>query len=84
MSIDERHDRIATASEIRELVGALDDSVIAGIAALGATQGEIIEAKAWLTADDDLHRELHRAPSGRVAQIVDILEEAVLPGPDQP
>ncbi len=79
----DHHDRAATASEILDIVGALDDSVIASIVALGATREEILEAQAWLTSDDYLHRELHHPLHGRAAQGFDILE-AELPEPDRP
>jgi hypothetical protein len=75
--------RPATAGEIRAVVGALDDSVVAGILALGATREEVLEAWTWFGSDDYLHRELHRAPGGRTAAIVDLLE-AELPEPDRP
>ncbi len=78
----DHHDSAAIASEIRDIVGALDDSVIASIVALGATREEILEAQAWLTSDDYLHRELHHSLHGRAAQVFDILE-AELPEPNQ-
>lgn len=77
------HDEAATASEIRDIVGALDDSVIASIVALGATRNELLEAQAWFTSDDYLHRELHHSLHGRAAQVFDILE-AELREPDRP
>lgn len=78
------HDgRAATASEIREIVGGVDDAVLASIVAVGATQEEVLEAKTWLASDDYLHRELHHPVQGRAAQIVDILE-AEFPDPDAP
>jgi hypothetical protein len=83
MEIGDRHGIAATASEVRDIVGGLDDGVIASIAALGATCEEIAEAQAWLTSDDYLHRELHHTLSGRAAQVFDILE-AQLPEPDEP
>lgn len=82
MKPGDRYGRAATASEIREVVGTLDDSVIASIEALGATREEIAEAQAWMTSDDYLHRELHHALSGRAAAVFDILE-AELPEPDR-
>ena len=36
--------KAAMASDIRDIVGALDDSVIASIVALGASREEILEA----------------------------------------
>jgi hypothetical protein len=73
----------ATASEIRDIVGELDDGVIAGILALGATREEVLEAQNWLISDDYLHRELQRTLQGRAAAIFEILE-AELPEPDRP
>jgi len=75
--------RPANASEIREIVGPLDDTVISTILELGATRGEILEAQAWLTSDDYLHRELRHALQGRAAQVFEVLE-AELPEPDRP
>ena len=78
-----QQDKAASASEIRDIDGALDDGVIASIVALGATREEILEARAWLASDDYLHRELHHSLRGRAAQVFDILE-AELPEPDRP
>jgi hypothetical protein len=79
----DRHDNVATASQICDIVGELDDGVIASIVALGATREEVVEAQAWLNSDDFLHRELHHSLHGRAAQVFDILE-AELPEPDRP
>jgi hypothetical protein len=75
--------RAATASEIRDIVGALEDSVIASIVALRPTPEEVLEAQAWLSSDDYLHRKLHHSLHGRAAKVFDILE-AELPEPDRP
>jgi hypothetical protein len=83
MNIANKPDKGATASEVREIVGTLDDSVIASIVALDATRDEILEAQTWLASDDYLHRELHHSLQGRAAQVFDLLE-AELPDPDQP
>ena len=50
---------------------------------VGATREELEEAFAWLNADDVLGRQLHRQPSGRVAELCEILqpEEEEGPGP---
>ena len=63
----------ARASEVAEIVGPLDDAVIASIVATGATAAEVLEAYTWLTADDQLGTELERTRTGRVAQVYDIL-----------
>lgn len=72
----------ATASEIRQILGPLDDAVITAILGLGATQDEIREAQAWFGSDDYLHRTLHHQLSGRAAEVFRLLEEE-LPEPEQ-
>lgn len=72
--------RPATASEIVEIMGRLDDAVIAAILKTEATRDEVLEAYAWLSADDYLHRERHRTIHGRTAAVYRILE-AELPPP---
>lgn len=79
--MDSDEPRAATASEVRHIVGDVDDSVVASIVALGATRAEVIEAQTWLTSDDYLHRALHHTLQGRTAQVFDILE-AELPQPE--
>jgi hypothetical protein len=74
--------RAATASEIRDIVGEFDDSVIAGILSLGATRDEVFDAQAWLGSDDYLYRQLGHSLQGRAAQVFDILEDE-LPEPDR-
>jgi len=74
--------KAASAGEIRDIDGTLDDGVIASIVALGATREEILEARAWLASDDYLHRELHHSLRGRAAEVFDILE-AELQEPDR-
>ncbi len=75
--------RPAVASEIRDIVGPVEDAVITAILDIGATREEVLEARAWLNSDDYLHRRLHHALTGRAAQVFEILE-AELPEPDRP
>lgn len=69
----------ASASEIRAIVGPLDDTVIARIVATGASSAEILEAFTWLMADDQLGTELERTCRGRVAEVCEILEDEMQP-----
>ena len=64
-----------TAADVRGIVGSADDLTIARIVATGATTAEVLEAYTWVTADDRLGPELHRQPSGRVAELCEILCE---------
>jgi len=65
---------IVTKQDIDEIVGRLNDGAVATIIATGATRADLLEAYAWLAADDVQHRRLHSAPHGMVAQVLDILE----------
>jgi len=65
--------RPATASEIIEIVGHLDDGIIARILATGATPAEVLEAFTWISADDQLGTELQHGRHGAVGAVYDIL-----------
>ena len=75
--------RSATTEDIVDIVGKVEDGTLAAILATGATREEVLEANAWLIADDQMHRELHHGPQGVVAQVVDILEAETAP-PEEP
>ncbi len=62
--------RPATASEIIEIVGRLDDGVVARILATGATPAEVLEAFTWVSADDQLGTELQHGRHGAVYDIL--------------
>ena len=63
----------ATASEIIEIVGRLDDGVVARILATGATPAEVLEAFTWATADDQIGTELRHGRSGIAGEVYEIL-----------
>jgi hypothetical protein len=68
-----------TKTDIDEIVGRLDDAAAAAIIATGASRDELVEAYAWLTADDAQRRRLHSAPRGTVAQLLSLLEAEIVP-----
>lgn len=70
---------VVTKQDIDEIVGRLDDAAVAAIVATDASRDELLEAYAWLTADDAQRRRLHRAPSGLVARLCDLLEAEISP-----
>ena len=70
---------VASYKDIRELLGEVDVSLVTALQALGATRGEIEEAAAWMVSDDYLHKKLQHTASGRVARVVDLLEDALEP-----
>jgi len=63
----------ATASDIIEIVGHLDDGVISRILATGATPAEVLEAFTWATADDQIGTELRHGRSGVGGEVYEIL-----------
>jgi hypothetical protein len=66
--------RPATASEISEIVGPLDDAVLLRIVETEATPAEVLEAFTWVTADDQSGTELEHKPRGAVARVYEILK----------
>lgn len=83
MNAIEQERRPATATEIREIIGPVEDATLTSILEVGATREEVLEAYVWLSSDDYLHRQRHHTLSGRAARVFDLLE-AELPEPDQP
>jgi hypothetical protein len=74
--------KVVAAHEIVEIVGELDAAAITSILATGATREDVMEAYAWISADDALHRELHQAPHGTAAAVCEILEAETVPPND--
>jgi hypothetical protein len=72
----------ATAAEIIEIVGRLDDAVLMRIVETEATPAEVLEAFTWATADDQIGTELEHRPRGVVARVYDILKREE-PEPDE-
>ena len=70
--------RPATAAEIIEIVGPLEDAVLMRIVETAATPAEVLEAFTWATADDQIGTELEHRPRGAVAQVFDILKREEL------
>jgi hypothetical protein len=63
-----------TREETRALIGPADDDALAEIVKLGATRAELAAAVAWIENDEAMLNEGRHIPSGRVAQIVDIIK----------
>jgi hypothetical protein len=65
----------ATASEILQIIGPLDDAVLMRILGTQATAAEVLEAYTWAYADDQIGTDLERSPRGAVATVYRILKE---------
>jgi ribosomal protein S28E/S33 len=73
-----RHsNRPAKMSDVVDIIGPLDASAVSSILATGATAAEVLEAKTRLLAGNDAGRDIDRTPSGRVAQVYDILADTM-------
>jgi hypothetical protein len=77
-----RRSRPATAAEIIEIVGPLDDAAVMRIVETEATAAEVLEAYTWATTDDQIGTELERGPRGVVARVYEILKNEE-PEPDE-
>lgn len=64
----------ATAEEIRDMVGDVDDAVISGIERTGATAAEVLQAVQWFRGAGGLEEEAGHVPHGRVRAVCEILQ----------
>ncbi len=60
--------------EIAAILGPVDPMLIAEVAQTGTTPQELAEALAWMNADEALINEGRSLPSGRVAELIALLE----------
>jgi hypothetical protein len=63
-----------TRDEVTSVLGPVDDTLAAELFATGASLTELEQAWAWLNSDEALINEYRPLPSGRVAQLIDILQ----------
>ncbi len=64
--------------EIAAILGPVDRALMADITSTGASREELAEAWAWVNADEALVNEGRRLPTGRVAELIDLLSAAEL------
>jgi uncharacterized membrane protein YkvA (DUF1232 family) len=62
-----------TRKDVIATLGPLDDAVVAEIIATGATREELAQAHAWLANDEALINSGMPMPTGRMADIIDIV-----------
>jgi hypothetical protein len=66
--------RPVTPSDIVQILGPIDDSVIAQIIGAQATAEEVEQAQAWLSTRDYFRRTAHDAAHGGIAKVYQILD----------
>ncbi|MCK8786536.1 hypothetical protein M0638_19350 [Roseomonas sp. NAR14] len=64
-----------TGEDVRSILGTVDNDLMARILATGATREELAEAYAWLSNNEALMNSGQPLASGRVAELIDLLEE---------
>lgn len=63
-----------SAEEIRQILGPIDETIVADVMRTGASRDEVVEAVAWINADEALANAHRKPASGKAAEVIDILE----------
>ncbi|WER50369.1 hypothetical protein CupriaWKF_32820 [Cupriavidus sp. WKF15] len=66
--------RAATASEIRDIIGLLEDEVVERILDEAPTSAEVLEAYTWFRSEHRLQRRHGFELQGKAARVLEILE----------
>jgi hypothetical protein len=62
-----------TREEVHSVIGPADEVTVAEIAATQATLEELTRAWAWINSDEALINDGRPLPSGRVAELIELL-----------
>lgn len=62
-----------TSEDVIAVLGPVDEAMMADVIAIDATPGELAEAWAWINSEEALISAGRHLPSGKVAQLVDLL-----------
>lgn len=62
-----------TRKDVQSVLGPSDDTMVAEIAATGASLEELEQAWAWVNSDEALINEGRSLPSGRIAELIELL-----------
>lgn len=66
----------STPEMVAAVFGPLDDSLVVAILATGASEDELLEARAWMEGDSKDMAAGGFTPVGRVALLIGLLEDA--------
>lgn len=72
-----------TREGVQRVLGPVDNHFAAELVATGASEAELAEAHAWVTNDEALVNDFRPLPTGRVAELVDILHRRFGPGGEE-
>ena len=73
-----------TRAEVIAALGPVDDIVVSDILATGASSEELVQARTWLTNDEAPINAGEPLASGRVARLMEILEDLEEDPDDRP
>ena len=62
-----------TRDDVLSIIGPADEILVTEIIATGATAEELAQARAWVNNDEALINEGRPLPSGRTAELVELL-----------
>lgn len=62
-----------TREAIHRVLGPVDDDLAAQLLATGASEEELLEAWAWVSSDEALVNEQRPFPTGRAAEVAELL-----------
>jgi hypothetical protein len=68
-------EKLATAEDIREVIGPFEKEVIVRILDIEPTLDDVRAAYAWLRSDEHLMRKLAHNLGGKAAAVFDILDD---------
>ncbi len=72
-----------TREAVRRVLGPVDNALLAELASVGASEQELAEAHAWVMNDDALVNDFRPMPTGRVAELVEVLNRHYGPEGDE-
>jgi hypothetical protein len=64
-----------TRDGVERILGPVDKQLLAELAATGANETELAEAHAWVVNDEALVNDFRPLPTGKVAELVEILHQ---------
>lgn len=67
----------ATAALIQRELGVLNELEMARLVALEPSEEEVVEARAWLSGDDEVNRSLGKPSTAKVRQMVELVRAAL-------
>lgn len=62
-----------SSAEVTAILGPIDETLVAEIISTGATKDELAQAWCWQNCDDALIKAGRPLPSGKVAELADLL-----------